>query len=82
MSCCGQKRARMSALTAPLPQPTPGRVPDASQALLRNAREGTIVLRGPSSGQLYRFSSHADTAVLAGDVSALLRTGLLKRANR
>jgi hypothetical protein len=72
----------LTTLTAPSPQPAPGRVPDASQALLRNAREGTIVLRGPSSGQLYRFSSHTATAVRAGDVSALLRTGLLKRANQ
>jgi hypothetical protein len=72
----------MTILTAPSPQPTPGHVPDASQATLRNAREGTIVLRGPSSGRLYRFSNHTDTAVLAEDVSALLRTGLLKRGNR
>ncbi len=72
----------LTTLTAPSPQSAPGRVPDASQTLLRNAREGTIVLRGPSSGQLYRFSSRMDTAVRAGDVSALLRTGLLKRGDR
>lgn len=72
----------MTTLTAPSPQPTPGRVPDASQVVLRNAREGTIVLRGPSSGQLYRFSKDAATAVLNDDASALLRTGLLERANR
>jgi hypothetical protein len=50
--------------------------------LLRHAREGTIVLRGPGSGLIYRFSTHAATVVLAEDVNALLRTGVLQHANR
>jgi hypothetical protein len=54
----------------------------SAQTLLRHAREGTIELRGPSSGQIYRFSSQAATAVLAQDVGALLRTGALVHANR
>jgi hypothetical protein len=72
----------LSTLTSPSPQHTPGRVPDASHTMLRHTRLGTITLRGPSSGSIYRFSDYADTAVLAEDVSALLRTGLLKRGNR
>lgn len=72
----------LTTLTAPSPQPTPGRVPDASHTMLRHARQGTIVLRGPSSGRIYRFSKDAATAVLTDDVSALLRTGFLERANR
>jgi hypothetical protein len=50
--------------------------------LLRHAREGSIVLRGPSTGQVYRFSNQAATAVLTADVDALLRTGALERADR
>jgi len=38
-----------------------------------------IVLRGPYSGQIYRFSRDAATAVFAEDVGALLRTGALER---
>lgn len=50
--------------------------------MLRHTRGGTIVFRGPASGQLYRFSNGAATAVLAEDVNALLRTGVLERVNR
>ena len=54
----------------------------SAQMLLRHAREGSIVLRGPSTGQVYRFSKDAATAVLIADVDALLRTGALERVNR
>lgn len=80
MSCCGQKRAMMTSYTPdPSRQPAPA---SPGQTLLRHAREGSIVLRGPNSGQIYRFSPDAATAVLAEDVAALLRTGALKYANR
>jgi hypothetical protein len=59
-----------------------GALASAGEAALRHAREGTIVLRGPYSGRVYRFSHHGATAVLAEDVGALLRTGVLERANR
>ena len=54
----------------------------SGQTMLRHAREGSIVLRGPATGQVYRFSNQAATAVLIEDVDALLRTGALVRANR
>jgi len=54
----------------------------AMQTLLRHARQGTIVLRGPNSGNVYSFSDRAATAVLNADVDALLRTGMLVRVNR
>jgi hypothetical protein len=50
--------------------------------MLRHAREGTVVLRGPVSGQVYRFSHGAATAVLREDIEPLLRSGILERANR
>ena len=77
MSCCGQKRATMTSYTPDRSQP-PAPAPTA-QTLLRHAREGSIVLRGPYSGQIYRFSRDAATAVFAEDVGALLRTGALER---
>ena len=81
MSCCGQKRATMNALTAPpeAQRPAPAL---SSQAMLRHAREGGIVLRGPYSGRFYRFSNQDATAVLAEDADALLRTGVLERVSR
>ena len=54
----------------------------SAQMMLRHAREGSIVLRGPSTGQVYRFSNQAATAVMIADVDALLRTGALERVNR
>ena len=53
----------------------------ATQTLLRHARPGTIVLRGPNSGTVYSFSARAATIVRNADVDALLRTGVLVRAN-
>jgi hypothetical protein len=80
MSCCGQKRATMTSYT---PEPSRRSAPASpAQTLLRYAREGGIVLRGPYSGQIYRFSHDAATPVLAEDVGALLRTGALEHVKR
>ena len=80
MSCCGQKRAMMTSSTPDRSrQSTPA---PPTQTLLRHVREGGIVLRGPYTGQIYRFSHDAATAVFAEDVGALLRTGALERVNR
>lgn len=80
MSCCGQKRAMMTSYTPERSHPPAPASP--AQTLLRHAREGSIVLRGPYSGQIYQFSRSAATAVQAEDVGALLRTGALEYANR
>ena len=47
--------------------------------MLRLVRAGTLALRGPRSGRVYLFSPAEPTAVLAEDVDALLRTGVLTR---
>jgi hypothetical protein len=52
----------------------------AALVMLRPMREGTLALRGPSSGRAYLFSKREATPVLAQDVDALLRTGALERA--
>ncbi len=80
MPCCGQKRAMMTSYTPDLSRRSAPAL--LGQTLLRHAREGSIVLRGPHSGQIYRFSRDAATAVLAEDVGALLRTGALEYAKR
>ncbi|MFL6262916.1 MAG: hypothetical protein ACJ76Y_24725 [Thermoanaerobaculia bacterium] len=70
-------------MTSYTPEPSRRSAPASpAQTLLRYAREGGIVLRGPYSGQIYRFSRDAATPVLAEDVGALLRTGNLEYANR
>ena len=48
--------------------------------MLRHAKPGTLALRGPRSGRVYRFTQAEPTAVLAEDAPALLRTGALVRA--
>ena len=72
------------ARVTPSPHRSSGHAPDGAlgETTLRHAREGTIALRGPYSGRVYRFSNRGSTAVLAEDVGALLRTGVLERANR
>jgi hypothetical protein len=50
----------------------------AAPARLRHARAGTLALRGPGSGRVYLFSDTEATPVLAEDLDALLRTGLLE----
>ena len=74
----------LTAPTAPSLRAASSPPPSASSArmLLRHAREGSIVLRGPATGQVYRFSNQAATAVRIEDADALLRTGALERANR
>jgi hypothetical protein len=47
--------------------------------MLRHARAGRIALRGPRTGRVYVFSDREPTAVLADDVDALLRSGVLTR---
>ncbi len=81
MSCCGQKRAMMTSHTPDRSQP-PAPASPAQTLLLRHAREGSIVLRGPYTGQIYSFSRSAATAVFAEDAGALLRTGALEYARR
>ena len=67
--------------TIPTPRPA-FRAHSGQKMMLRHAREGSIVLRGPSTGQVYRFSDREATAVLTADADALLRTGTLVRADR
>lgn len=51
----------------------------SAPVILRHAKEGTIALRGPRSGNVYLFSDRATTGVLAADADVLLRTGVLVR---
>ena len=71
-----QTNPPVRAASSPPPRASSG------QMMLRHAREGSIVLRGPSTGQVYRFSNQEATAVLIADADALLRTGALERVNR
>lgn len=92
MSCCGQRRAAMTAPSVrqrptseapPPPAPEPWRRPApaaSSVVLLRYTAEGTLAMRGPASQHPYLFSDRAATPVLASDADAFLRSGLLERA--
>lgn len=73
---------------APARHPSPPAVSDpaprsiraaAAATMLRHARAGRIALRGPRTGRVYVFSDREPTAVLADDVDALLRSGVLTR---
>jgi hypothetical protein len=48
--------------------------------LMRLVQKGTLVLRGPVSGQVYLFYDRAPRAVRSEDVAVLLATGLLEHA--
>jgi len=75
--------ASRASATAAIPPPEPPRTPPrqaAEPVMLRHAKPGTIALRGPRSGRVYRFTHGEPTAVLAEDAPALLRSGAIVSA--
>jgi len=93
MSCCGQKRARLSTEwnTTPAPQVSPAGVPPRATSgraqvgrpddvTLRYLGFGAMAMRGTRSGRIYATGATGSTLLVhPDDVEALLHTRLFVR---
>lgn len=81
MSCCGQKRATVSANTSQgRSQRSSSHAPESGDRLMRYLGTPALSLKGPKSGRVYFFAGSGSTAVIdEKDVEALLRTRLFVR---
>jgi hypothetical protein len=86
MSCCGDRRARLSTFPpgararrapAPAASASPPSTGGAQEVVLQLVGRNALSLRGPRTGRPYFFAASGSTAsVHASDAGALLRTGL------
>ena len=93
MSCCGQRRAAVSAqlqgrgkgpsspaATAKVPGPAVGIDSTVRDCLIRYVGTQPLSLRGPHSGRVYYFAETGNMAIVdASDIEPLLRTKLFVR---
>ena len=93
MSCCGQRRAAITApakpannqtLARPAPRPPRAAVPGGAAApvgvLVRYLQRTPVRVTGRSTGRLYQFSGSAPLQIVAvQDAQALLATPLFRR---
>ena len=83
MSCCGQKRlAQVAQGTIRFERPSEEQAPmpaSISGSALRYLGDDELVLRGPRTGNVYRFTQHSPVITVApADFDAFLKTRLFR----
>lgn len=84
MSCCGKKRANLAVQPSPRPEPLLRRaVPVAhpgNGSVVEYVGPSSLIVRGPASGQIYRFPSPGTRMIVDGrDAAFLLAIPHLKK---
>jgi hypothetical protein len=83
MSCCGKKRDELQQRRTMFVTPTPAPVaPAGPRAAVVFTGEGTYLVSGQHSREVYQFSSAEPVQMVdAKDATALIRSGLFQPKN-